>query len=105
MLIVLTSVVPRTPVDTGRARSNWLVGINAPRRDAQPALDQSGQGAIAEGRALIAAVRAGTIGFVSNNLPYINSLNRGSSPQAPAGFVQHAVDDAAEAVRGVRFFD
>ena len=37
--------------------------------------------------------------LISNNLPYINALNDGSSKQAPAGFVDSALSKGKRAVR------
>ena len=39
---------------------------------------------------------------ITNNLPYIGSLNDGHSKQAPAGFVQMATLAGLAAVRGLR---
>ncbi len=94
-LAVLSGVVLSTPVDTGRARSNWLVGLNSPRRQTQPSSGTSGTAAIVQGGQVLAAVRPGGTVFISNNLPYIVSLNRGSSPQASAGYVGEVVNQVA----------
>lgn len=109
-LAVLASVVPATPVDTGRARSNWFVGLNAPRRDtigyptitAGDPIDRDGSVALAEGRGVIAAVKIRDSLWISNNLPYILKLNAGWSPQAPAGYVETAVTSAIRSLGGFR---
>lgn len=79
-----------TPVDTGNARANWVpsVGSPAPRGDraagtAAVMAYQLGQGAL----------------YVSNGVPYITYLNNGSSRQAPALFVEAAVDVALARVQ------
>ena len=53
--------------------------------------DPSGQNAIAEATALVSGVKAGDTVYISNNLEYIQALNEGHSQQAPAGFVEKAV--------------
>ena len=88
-----------TPVATGWARSKWIPSIGqsvAFPDGSRESFDGSGQ---AQGKATLAAYRLdqGPI-FVSNNVPYIGKLNAGSSPQAPAGFVQEAADRAVSAV-------
>lgn len=99
------AVVVATPVDTGRARSNWLVTIDAPDpREIPPYSQDDGAGsaraAVAQGQAAIAAFAAGNRAiYITNNLPYIERLNQGSSAQAPASFVQQAVIMAARAVQ------
>lgn len=101
------AVVLQTPVDTGRARANWLASLDAPSADLVEASDRSGSAAIRQA----AAVSAGYSGdrnvaiHITNNLPYIESLNRGSSYQAPAGFVRLAVLRGARAVNGVKVLE
>jgi len=108
------AVVMATPVDKGRARSNWIVQMDAPARETIEAYAPGSSGstagansasALAQGQAVIAGYdgdRNSGIA-ISNNLPYINALNSGSSRQAPAGFVQKAVQAAVAQVRGARF--
>ena len=93
-LLILTNVSGSTPVDTGRARSNWLTAIGTPRRDTEG----PGGGSVDKGRGTIAAAKGGDTIFISNNLPYINSLNAGSSMQAPAEFIQAAIDSAGKSL-------
>ena len=107
------AVVSGTPVDTGRARSNWIVELNAPRRATvepySPGTGGSTAGAnttaaLEQGRAVISTyngLRDSAIA-ISNNLPYIGRLNEGSSAQAPAGFVQKAVQSGVREVRKAR---
>ncbi len=98
------AVVLATPVDTGRARSNWIVSISpssdvvtAPTEPREPFVEGSAgstgaanaQAAIEQGRATIGAFRQGAI-VIRNNVPYIRRLNQGSSAQAPAMFVERA---------------
>jgi len=90
-------LVLATPVDTGRARSNWLASVGAPRRDEVPARDAGS--AIAEAAGVIAAAPEFPLIYLSNNLPYIQRLNDGSSKQAPAAFVETAIDAATSPFR------
>lgn len=108
-LEVDAAVVQGTPVDTGRARSNWIVQINAaaPGEVSSGSFDRSGQGAISQGQGAIAGfkVRKDRSIHITNNVPYIGQLNDGSSAQAPANFVQAAVAAGAAAVRSSRIFN
>lgn len=99
-LAALSTVTTETPVDTGRARSNWLVALDSPRRDVIESYgkDGSAEAATASGSAVISGYRNGQAIYITNNLPYIGRLNDGWSAQAPAGFVETAV---AAAVREV----
>lgn len=100
-MAVLTELVVSTPVDTGRARSNWHVGLGAPpdsgnEEPYHPGEDGStdaanARAAIAVGQAALSDRRPEQDVYISNNLPYIARLNEGWSAQAPAGFVQTAV--------------
>jgi hypothetical protein len=81
-----------TPKDTGRARSNWNVGVN--RVDDSANLEgpfRSESETIADGKAVIARAKQGDEIHITNALPYIDRLNRGWSHRAPAGFVERAV--------------
>ena len=108
------AVVMATPVDKGRARSNWIVQMNAPARATIEAYAPgsggstgaaNAAGALSQGQAVISGYdgdrHSGIV--ISNNLPYIGALNNGSSRQAPAGFVQKAIQAAVKQVRGARF--
>lgn len=85
-------LVLATPVDTGRAQSNWLASIGSPRNDEVGARDAGS--AIAEAAGVINAAPDFPLIYLSNNLPYIRRLNEGSSKKAPAEFVETAVDAA-----------
>ena len=102
-VLVNQTVVTSTPVDTGRARANWYVGINRPVTEAmQEDKDPGGQQAIQRNNAKIATRKHPQTIYISNNLPYIGRLNEGYSAQAPAFFVQIAVALAVRHVRGAR---
>ena len=97
------TIVMATPVDTGRARANWQVGIGA-----APAgtVEYSGGGSGAAGYEIGAAQNVVTTYkgqpggiWLVNNLPYIQRLNEGWSAQAPAKFVEQAIDMAVTAIR------
>lgn len=68
-------LVQQTPVDTGRARSNWLPSLNLPRNDtveanAKPPIEP-----------VLSGYKIGDTIFIANNLPYIERLNNGWSKQ------------------------
>ena len=97
------TIVMATPVDTGRARANWQAGIGA-----APAgtVEYSGGGSGAAGYAIgsaqnVVTTYKGQPGgiWLVNNLPYIQRLNEGWSAQAPAKFVEQAIDTAVTAIR------
>ncbi len=100
-LIIDRDVVIQTPVDTGRARSNWLVGIGTAIRNVIDALSPgeglsagerlNAQLSIDAARTEIEKHRPGQTIYISNNLSYIGFLNEGSSAQAPANFVEKAI--------------
>jgi hypothetical protein len=107
-LAIDQTVVLSTPVDTGRARSNWQVQLNSPNTTVRSAYSPGkklGKGdssnasaAIAQGSLVIGQSKPGDSIYVSNNLDYIAKLNAGSSAQAPAQFVEEAIDDAIAAI-------
>ena len=94
-LAVDQSVVLASPVDTGRFRSNWRVGLGAPVKGEieAHAPGQDGSTASANTQAVldhaqgeISKRQPGQTIWISNPLPYGPRLNNGSSSQAPAGF-------------------
>jgi hypothetical protein len=103
------SVVLATPVDTGRARSNWQVELGAPAVGVLPAFDPgksqstasaNTQRALDAARARIAQARNGDEIHLTNNLPYIGKLNDGWSAQAPSNFVEQAVQVGVDEIKG-----
>lgn len=124
----LRALVLATPVDTGRARSNWRVGIGAPTSaviDPYSPGKKLGIGerananaAIAAGLARINSVRGAsgrggglqTAIYINNNTPYIGNLpngkglNDGYSPQAAPGFIEAALLEARSVLPTLRVF-
>lgn len=87
---VFASLIALTPVDTGRAKSNWWMDVNVIATALLEPDNAAGatQQAVTVGSSKIEM--DDTI-YISNNLPYINRLNDGHSKQAPAGFVESSV--------------
>jgi hypothetical protein len=92
------TLVLATPVDTGRARANWLPSLNVAITSVTDAVDKSGSGAIAKLSSVMSNFKLGDDVYISNNLPYIGRLNDGYSKQAPIGFVEKAVQTAKSAL-------
>jgi hypothetical protein len=97
-LSVFRRVVMRTPVDTGRARANWIPTVGSPSSEITEATDKSGAGAMgkATGQASRWDPSKGQSIFLTNNLPYIEVLEKGrvgnkGSLQAPQGMVSITV--------------
>lgn len=91
-----TRIVLRTPVDTGRARASWMIGIGAaPKAVMGKAFNNPGGAAsvaAAQHRKLARfSAKAGRQIFITNNLPYIGMLEYGHSAQAPHGMVRISV--------------
>lgn len=108
-LVVDQTVVTATPVDTGRARSNWRVDTKPSTGQVEPyAPGEAGSTASANTAAAIAQGRqavqraVGDELYISNNLDYIGELNAGSSAQAPANFVEAAVDAGVQQVKKIK---
>ncbi len=101
-IAVSQTVILATPVDTGRARANWQLEIGAPARTQLDRVDPSGQQTMAENNTRARTRKLGQDIFISNNLDYITPLNEGTSSQAPAGFVEMAVEKASTVVAKAR---
>lgn len=84
-------VVLRTPVDTGRARGNWQIGVNTISRGETGATGGKRAVAADAGAAALSGLadaKAGDRVFIVNSVPYIFRLEQGhSQKQAPQGMV------------------
>lgn len=86
----------RSPVDTGRFRASWRLGINktieSVSEERTRASKKGGKGASTnvEAGEQIKAFNAkfGDTVHITNNLPYAQPLEEGSSTQAPAGVLE-----------------
>lgn len=102
-LAIDSTLVLATPVDTGRARANWIVEIGGPHQGVDElSFSPSGAESIAAATAMINTRQPGEDIHITNNLNYIARLNDGWSAQAPAHFVALAVLDGVGMIRGAR---
>lgn len=100
-LEVFRRIILKTPVDTGRARGNWMCTIGAPSEalaagegwlqgtaEAGLSYDKGGRAAIQAAADEVMSWKPADVAiFLTNNLPYIQRLEEGWSKQAPAGMV------------------
>lgn len=98
-LEALQNVVPATPVDTGRARSNWFVNVDTPINETTDETKYNPH-LLSEASKLLSPTSSNVI-WLTNNLPYIVRLNEGWSGQAPAGFVESSVKAAEKAIGAI----
>ena len=92
-IIVDSELVARTPVDTGRARSNWLPSLNVSETSTVEPGQKPNVGIV------LGSYKINDTILITNNLPYIKRLNDGSSKQAPANFVEAAVEFGANTIK------
>ena len=99
----LSAIIKETPVDSGRARNNWFLTVNAPSNQTTTSKSQ-GLGAIRQLSKMPKSV-VGKKLYFTNNLPYAHLLEyggfttkpstektvRGFSKQAPNGFVRKII--------------
>jgi hypothetical protein len=106
-----TRVVQKSPVDTGRLRGNWNVGINAPNMAEQGA-DISGMESNARALGALSNFKLGDSIFITNNLPYTHKLEfglygdgdktvNGYSKQAPQGFIRITYQEVMSALENI----
>lgn len=76
-----------TPVDTGHARANWVPSIGSPS-----SAEDAGAAHEAGTAAILAYKLEDGPAWESNNVPYVLALNAGSSTQAPALWIEAAID-------------
>ncbi len=105
---VFRGVILKTPVKSGRARGNWQASTGSPAIGELGSVHNAKTGGAPIARAAAECSKwdpkSGPI-FLTNNLPYIEPLENGSSKQAPAGMVAVTIAEyggiAADAAREV----
>lgn len=95
---MLSKIILRSPVDTGRFRANWQVGLKEVGYTVKTE-DPSGQATISAGASKIAGFKLGDSIWISNALPYGPRLENGYSTQAPAGMVKLTVAEYESLIR------
>jgi hypothetical protein len=89
----------------GRARGNWHVSVGGPDAKVVEGEDSAGNRTIAEGKTAIDTSTPKEPIYLNNNLPYIVPLNQGHSHQAPAAFVETAVQRGIDVARSMKILD
>jgi hypothetical protein len=89
-LEILSRVVLKSPVDTGRFRANWNIGNGSPDTHTDQLVDPNGTSTIQLGQYQLMGMKInGQTIYVTNSLPYAYRLEyEGWSQQAPAGMVR-----------------
>lgn len=103
------TAVLKTPVDTGRARANWVVSVGAPSflvKDGPGGKNPKAEAtavALEHGRGAVLGYRLGKGGiFITNSVPYVGVLDAGSSVQAPKGMTADAIRAAKKQLGDAR---
>lgn len=81
MTVALTRM---SPVDTGRFRGNWMLGVGSPDTSTIDAVDKDGSTTVARITAAAGSLHAGGVVYITNSLPYARRLEYGWSKQAPS---------------------
>ena len=90
---VFVGAVVRTPVDTGRARGNWLPGPVPMSGFDWNLHDPACTATAAKITAYALTIVGDGHSWLTNNLPYIEGLEKGHSMQAPRGMAKRSVEE------------
>lgn len=96
-MAMLSEIVLRSPVDTGRFRGNNVVSVGAPVYTNTANVDPTGSETINRGLSAMSGLEPFTQVFIQNNLPYAVPLEDGHSKQAPAGIYAVSFNGVAQA--------
>lgn len=77
-------LIDRSPIDTGRFKSNWNYSAETPDIHTTQATNVRTVNGIED----LPQRAASFISYITNSLPYGSALERGSSKQAPQGMVR-----------------
>lgn len=91
-----TNIIERTPIDTGRAKGNWLPAYGSADTDTSESRTASEAIAALSVKFTVAEVGRNSSIFITNSLPYVNRLEYGYSKQAPNGMVRLSVAEFRE---------
>lgn len=91
-LQVYAGVTKKTPVDTGRARANWNMSVGSVDYSVDEEATKVQRPALKKGDGEKAI-------YITNNLPYIQVLEEGSSTQAPNGMVEVTLNEVRSQFR------
>ena len=94
-----SGMIERSPVDTGRFKGNWQVGIGSINTDASSGEDKSGSGPLGRTAVALETWKPGQTIWLTNSLPYARRLEEGWSQQAPTGVVRLTVQAYSDAVK------
>ena len=92
-------LVMKTPVDTGRAKGNWMPTIDAPFEGVLEVFDKTPLGSFsseanARIKTLLTALKPYQTTWICNNVVYIVALEEGhSQKQAPFGMMALTVEE------------
>lgn len=90
------ALVMRSPVDTGRFRANWMVGIGAINTETFERFSDVSH------EPLINSIKVnGQTIYITNSLPYAQRLEYGWSKQAPDGMVRLTVAEMSSRAANV----
>ena len=102
------AMVRMSPVDTGRFRGNWMMGVGSPDVSTIDAVDKDGSTTVARITSAAGSLQAGGVVYITNSLPYARRLEYGWSKQAPSPpgivrlTVQRYTDYIAAAVKSIK---
>jgi hypothetical protein len=81
-----------SPVDTGRYRAAWNIGIEKPDLSVPPPAKRVNAGAAPF--SALKNLKPFPVVYITNNLPYAKRLEDGHSGQAPTGILREALVQA-----------
>lgn len=84
-----------TPIDTGNARGGWVPSVGQPT-----IIERGDEIAHAIGMAQVLSFKLGDGDlWIANGVNYVPILNLGTSSQAPAEFIEQAIERAIATIR------
>lgn len=87
-----TSIVVKSPVDTGRFKNNWLSAYGTVDTSVTQSVDPSGSESIGRLKLEAQGIKIGEVFYFTNSLPYAARLEyEGWSEQAKAGMVRVSI--------------
>lgn len=85
VVLAAQGLILKSPVDTGRFRGNWNLGIGTADLSTSEEVDKSGSSTLGKIVTKLSSAESAHVFYITNNLPYAAKLEFGGYPNPPVG--------------------
>tara|TARA_R110000824_G_scaffold66023_4_gene171612 strand:+ start:1009 stop:1401 length:393 start_codon:yes stop_codon:yes gene_type:complete len=97
---IYRGITEKTPVLTGRAKGNWNIGLGRINNSINESATSTPKGSAGKLKIPLKGAGLKSI-YITNNLPYIYTLEYGNASRTPNNMVSSTMNETARMVRNV----